>query len=230
MERLFVREICTIIPQNISVADIDIDLYSVNYVHHNDFGQNMALMLGPNVMLTSSSTRSYLSTPFLDNHTFPVAFHPSVVLVRQHIRPDLLKQEICSQLRDLGQMVFAAEGNQNYLISGMDKGVPAQVLVRAIIQSGIQYVRVIHFGTKMPYSVFPEQGDIVRECDAVDSGALEENEYHISVNVTNSYMLSAKVEYPQRSGQQTLYHNVYSVRHKAIAPTELGWDIHNEVW
>ena len=151
------------------------------------------------------------------------------MLVRHHIRPDLLKQEICSQLKDLGQMVFAAEGNQNYLIRGMDKGVSTYVLVRAIILSGIQYVRVIHFGTKIPYSVFPEQGDIVQECDAVDSGALQESEYHISVNVKNSYLLATKVEDPQRSGQQTLYPTFIFLDMRPWLQQH-GWDIYHDVW
>ena len=69
-------------------------------------------------------------------------------------------------------MVFPTERNQNYLIRGVDKGVPTQVLVWAIRLSGIQYMWIINFGTKILYQAFPEQGDILRECGAVDSDAL----------------------------------------------------------
>ena len=206
MERLSAREVSNIPPQDIALTDIDIDLYSVNYcVNHANFGANMALMLGPNVMLSSKFKRNYPSTPFLATHAFPITYHPSVMLIRHHGHLHILKQQICSHLRDLGQMVFPAGQHQDWLICGTDKGVPTLVLVLALIRSGIQYVRVLHFGTKMPYSVFPIQEEIVRGCDAVNRGVFKENQYHISINVHNRDILAAKVEHPQLCGRQTIH-------------------------
>ena len=87
----------------------------------------------------------------------------------------------------------------------MDKGVPTLVLVRALIQSSVQYMHLLHFGTKMLYCMLPTQGEIVRECGAVTSGELPENEYHISINIYNTDIFATKVEQPCLTGQQTLY-------------------------
>ena len=78
MERLPDRAISQLMPQNVDANDIDIDLYAVNYtVNHHRFAVTMETMLGPNVMLSSSSKRPYTSTHFLEQNTFPVSFHPS---------------------------------------------------------------------------------------------------------------------------------------------------------
>ena len=107
MERLSDRAVSQLTPQNVDANDIDTDLYAVNYtVNHHRFAVTMETMLEPNVMLSSSSKRPYPSTHFLEQNTFPVSFHPSVLLVRHYGRPDLLKDIICSHLRDMDQMVF----------------------------------------------------------------------------------------------------------------------------
>ena len=96
MERLSPAQISDVMPRNIMVSDIDIDLYAVNYsVTHNHFGETMAMMLGPNVMISSASRCNYPSTHFLDHHTFPVSYHPSVLLLPHYGLPDLLKDHIC---------------------------------------------------------------------------------------------------------------------------------------
>ena len=57
----------------------------------------------------------------------------------------------------------------------------------------------------MPYNVFPAQGDIVTQCDAVERGYLPKNEYHVSFNVYSNYILVAKVQEAQLTGEQTIY-------------------------
>ena len=63
-------------PQNTSVDDTDIDFYAINYgVNHQRFLETMEMMLGLNVMLSSSSQHSHPSTNYLNQRTFPVSFH-----------------------------------------------------------------------------------------------------------------------------------------------------------
>ena len=206
MERLSDCAISELMPQNVDANNIDIDLCAVNYaVNHPRFAVTMETMLGPNVMLWSSSKCPYPSTHFLDQNTFHVSFHPSVLLVCHYGRPDILKDIICSHFCDMDHMVFPSQPQQNWLVSGTDKGVPTLALMRALIDSGVSYVRLLHFGTKMPYCIFPMQDDIVTECGAVSCSELPENEYHISTNVRNFDILAAKVEEPSHWGQQTLY-------------------------
>ena len=144
-------------PQNVDANDINIDLYVLNYaVTHPHFAVTMETMLVRNVMLTSSSKQPYPSTHFLDQNTFPISFHPSVVLVPHYGRPDTLKYIICSHLRDMDHMVFPFQPQHNWLVNGTEKGVPTLVLMTALIDSGVNYVRLIHFGTKMPH--FPDAG------------------------------------------------------------------------
>ena len=188
----------------------------------------MAIMLGTNVMLSSSSKRNYPSMPFLDWHAFAVVYHPSVLLVRHYGRPGLVKELICWHLRDMGQMVFPDEPDQNYLVRGTDKGVPTLVLVTALIQSGVHYVRLLHFGTKVPYCLFPRQGDIVSECGAVATGGLEENEFHISINVRNSYFCGKS---PRSTANRTAngVPHVRSTRHRAWTRRKHGWNLHAKI-
>ena len=151
MERLSDRAISQLMPQSFDANDSDIDLYAVNYTaNHHRFAVTMETMLGPKVMLSPSSKRSYPSTYFLEKNTFPVSFHPFVLLVRHYGRPDLLKDIICSHLHDMDQMVFPSKPQQNWLVHDTDKGVPTLVLMRALTDSGVSYVRLLHFGTKMP--------------------------------------------------------------------------------
>ena len=67
MERLSAVQVSNLMPQNITVNDIEIDLYAVNYDVRDDlFASRMETMLGPNVMLSSSSKRPYPSVIWND--------------------------------------------------------------------------------------------------------------------------------------------------------------------
>ena len=165
----------------------------------------METMLGPNIMLASSSKCPYPPTQFLNENTFPISFHPSVLLVCHYGHPDILKEIICSHLRDMDHMVFPSLPNRNWLINGTDKGVPMLALTRALVDSHVNYMCLIHFGMKMPHSIFPTQDVIITECDAVESGELPKNEYHISLNVRNLYIMATKVEEPDHWGEQDVY-------------------------
>ena len=79
MERLSPEEVSNLMPEDITVNDNDIDLYTVNYdVCHNLIGSMRGTMVGPNVMLSSSSKRPTLQPMTWINTHFPcLSIHPS---------------------------------------------------------------------------------------------------------------------------------------------------------
>ena len=208
MQRVLQRDVSNLmLTHNMDVNALDIDLYAINYcVRHNHFNQTITKMLGQNVMLSSSKTRKYPTTNFLKTRTLTISFHPSVIFIPHHGTPDVLKENICRHLRSSGQMVFASAPADNYLISGNEKGIPTLVLTHTLRACGVRYIRILHFGTKMPYNFIPiQESNIVSECDAVERGILPENEYHISVNMRSDHIFAAKVNQANLIGKQTIF-------------------------
>ena len=140
------------------INHMDIELYAINCVGHNNFTEVMTQMLGQNVMLSSSKTRNYPSTDFLNTNTLPICIHLSVVFVPHNGTPDILKENLCNHLRSCGQMVFASAPRDNYLIRGNDKGIPTFVPIFTLMHVGSGTSRSSTLAPRCPIIFFQCKG------------------------------------------------------------------------
>lgn len=161
MQRVLGRYISNLMLHNdININDMDIDLYAIIVFNTIILQKQWPKCFGK--MWCCPHQKPGTTHPLISLTKIPWLYASTHLLffLPPHGTPDL-KENPCSHLRSCGQMVFASGPGDNYLIRDNDKEIPTLVLTSTLWACGIQYVRILHFGTKMPYNFFPLQGYIV---------------------------------------------------------------------
>jgi hypothetical protein len=108
-----------------------------------------------------------------------------------------LKQGLCNYFSENGHTVLPSGEEAKHLICGANKPVPTMVLIAALINAGVDFVRMISFGMKQKLDTFPP---IPR--DLLDQNALAHgfppNEWDVSLSrwTQSLYLIKPLPPYP----------------------------------
>lgn len=78
--------------------------------------------------------------------------HPIIV---ETVYSQRSKEELCQALSNLGFLSVPSPLDKQYLTQGLTKSVPTEFFCDCLISSGLNFVRLTHFGMKYPIYHFP---------------------------------------------------------------------------
>jgi hypothetical protein len=109
-----------------------------------------------------------------------------------------IKQRLCNYFSANGHTVIPSGDEASHLIRGSEKPVPTMVLLAALIDSGVDFVRIIAFGMKQKLDTFPPiPRDLLLNPSATDHG-FPPNEWDVSISrrTQSLYLIKPSPPYP----------------------------------
>jgi hypothetical protein len=109
-----------------------------------------------------------------------------------------IKDRMCNYLSANGHTVLPSGSQASHLIRGSEKPVPTMVFLAALIDSGVEFVRIIAFCMKQKLDTFPPiPGDLLLNPSATDHG-FPPNEWDVSISrrTQSLYLIKPSPPYP----------------------------------
>ena len=182
-----------VVTDNANMQEIDIDHVAINVpILHEDAANTINTFTGNTVMLSTKKGRHWHREAW---NFIVLCWNPVIILT---MLTNDIKQRLCNYFSANGHTVIPSGDEASHLIRGSEKPVPTMVLLAALIDSGVDFVRIIAFGMKQKLDTFPPiPRDLLLNPSATDHG-FPPNEWDVSISrrTQSLYLIKPSPPYP----------------------------------
>ena len=181
-----------VVAENANIEEIDIDHVAFNVaIHHEEAANAINTFTGNTVQLSTEKGRNWHREAW---NFLVICWNPVIILT---LFSNGLKERLCNYFCAHGHTVLPSGEQANHLICGWNKPVPTMVLLAALIDSGVDFVRIISFGMKQKLDIFPAiERDLLNQ-NAIAHG-FPPNEWDVSISCRTQslYLIKPSPPYP----------------------------------
>ena len=105
------------------------------------------------------------------------------------------KQQLCQYFSANGHIVLPSGDAATHLIRGSNKPVPTTTFLLALLDAGVEFIRLVNFGMKMKLNTFPDLPRDLLDCQATHNG-YPPNEWDISLSHRTDFLYLIKPHAP----------------------------------
>ncbi|CAB4003151.1 Hypothetical predicted protein [Paramuricea clavata] len=173
-----------------ALDEVDVDHMPFNIpVDHEETLAVLQSFVGSSLLLSTNKGRFWRHE---DWRYVVLTWHPIITLIPFSVQT---KVQLCQYFSANRHIVLTSGDEATHLIRGSNKPVPATTFLLALIDAGVQFVRLVNFGMKMKLNTFPDLPRDLLDCAAEDNG-FPPNEWDISLSRRTDYLYLIKPHAP----------------------------------
>jgi hypothetical protein len=181
-----------VVSENATREEVDIDHVAINIpIGHEEAANTIKAFTGNTILLSTKRGRHWHREGW---NFLVLCWNPVIILT---MLTDDLKGRMCNFMSARGHVVLPSGNEATHLIRGSEKPVPTMVFLAALIDSGVQFIRIIAFGMKQKLDTFyPIPRDLLLN-RATDHG-FPPNEWDVSISrrTQSLYLIKPSPPYP----------------------------------